>query len=54
MTILNRENDGLPSILLTLAGTVAREKAISRADLLRICVPLSQSDRDGDKRKDWH
>lgn len=52
MTILNRENDGLPSILLTLAGTVAREKAISREDLLRICVPLSQGDRDGDKRKD--
>ena len=52
MTILNRENDGLPSILLTLAGTVARERVISRDDLLRICVPLSQSDRDGDKRKD--
>lgn len=52
MTILNRENDGLPSILLTLAGTVAREKAIARDDLLRICVPHSTSDRDGDKRKD--
>lgn len=52
MTILNRENDGLPSILLTLAATVAREKAISREDLLRICVPLSQGDRDGEKRKD--
>ncbi len=52
MTILNRENDGLPSILLTLASTVAREKAISREDLLKICVPHSQSDRDGDKRRD--
>ncbi|MYZ42455.1 protein DpdG [Schauerella aestuarii] len=52
MTILNRENDGLPSILLTLAVTVAREKAISRDDLLSICVPFSPSDRDSDKRKD--
>jgi len=42
MTILNRENDGLPSILLTLAGIVAREKAIARDDLLKICVPHSQ------------
>lgn len=50
MTILNRENDGLPSILLTLAATVAREKIISREDLLRICVPLSPW--DGEKRKD--
>lgn len=50
MTILNRENDGLPSILLTLAATVAREKAISREDLLRICVPLSPSDRDVSSR----
>ncbi|MBX9602403.1 MAG: hypothetical protein K2X35_15445 [Bryobacteraceae bacterium] len=50
MTILNRQNDGLPSILLTLAGTVAREKAISRDELLRICVPFSQSDRDVDER----
>lgn len=52
MTILNRENDGLPSILVTLAGTVAREKAITREDLLSICVPISQGDREGDKRKD--
>lgn len=52
MTILNRENDGLPSILVTLSTMIAREKAISREDVLRICVPLSQSDRDGEKRKD--
>jgi len=50
MTILNRENDGLLSILLTFAATVAREKAISREDLLRICVPLSPSDRDASSR----
>ena len=52
MTILNRENDGLHSILLTIASAVARDKAISRDDLLRICVPLSQCNRDGEKRKD--
>lgn len=52
MTILNRENDGLHSILLTLATTVVREKAISREDLISICVPLSQGDREIEKRKD--
>jgi hypothetical protein len=51
MTVLNLENDGLPSILLTLASTVFREKKISREDLIEACVPLSQSDQDGDKRK---
>lgn len=52
MTILNRESDGLHSILLTLASVVAREKVVSRDDLLKICVPLSLVDRDGEKRKD--
>lgn len=46
MTILNRENDGLPSILITLAGIVLRENSISRDDLLKIAVPLSRNDRD--------
>lgn len=54
MTILNRENDGLHSILLTLAAVVAREKAVSREDLIRICVPHSQSDRDSEKRKELY
>lgn len=52
MTILNRENDGLHSILLTLAIAVARDKSISREHLISTCVPLSQSDRGNDKRKD--
>ena len=52
MSILNRQSDGLPSILLALAGAVAREKAISRDDLLRICFPFSPSNWDADKRKD--
>lgn len=52
MTILNRENDGLPSILTTLSAMVAKEKAIPREELLKICVPISQADRDAEKRKD--
>jgi hypothetical protein len=43
MTILNRESDGLYSILLTLASGIAREKTISRDDLLRIYSPLSET-----------
>jgi hypothetical protein len=43
MTILNRESDGLYSILLTLATGVAREKTISRDELLRIYGPLSET-----------
>lgn len=39
MTILNRESDGLHSILLTLAGVVARERAIGKDDLIAICAP---------------
>lgn len=39
MTILNRESDGLHSILLTLAAVVAREKAIDKDDLFAICTP---------------
>lgn len=49
MSILNRENEGLPSILLTIAAILVREKSISRDDLLRICLPDSL--RDGDKDK---
>lgn len=58
MSILNRENDGLHPILLTLARIVARDKAISRDDLINVCVPLSGIDKesgketDNDKRKD--
>jgi hypothetical protein len=43
MTILNRESDGLYSILLTLSSGIAREKTISRDDLLRIYSPLSET-----------
>ncbi|MFJ4543050.1 protein DpdG [Pseudomonas sp. NPDC088885] len=58
MSILNRENDGLHPILLTLARIVARDKAISRDDLINVCVPHSGIDKesgketDNDKRKD--
>jgi hypothetical protein len=49
MTILNRESEGLPSILLTISSILVREKAISRDELLRICLPNSISDSDNDK-----
>lgn len=49
MSILNRESEGLPSILLTIAAILVREKAVSRDDLLRICLPDSLSDDDNDK-----
>lgn len=45
MSILNREGDGLHSIVLTLARIVAREKAISRDDLINICVPHANSEK---------
>jgi hypothetical protein len=51
MTILNRQSDGLPSILITIAGTIAREKVISRDALLRICCPFSQTHSDDAKRE---
>ena len=49
MSILNRENEGLPSILLTISSILVREKAISRDELLRICLPDSFSDSDNAK-----
>ncbi len=49
MSILNRESEGLPSILLTISAILVREKAISRDDLLRICLPDSLNDSDNDK-----
>jgi hypothetical protein len=49
MSILNRESEGLPSILLTISSILVREKAISRDELLRICLPDSISDSDNDK-----
>lgn len=51
MTILNRENDGLYSILPTLAIAVARDKSLSREDLISNCVPFSQNDREGERRR---
>lgn len=44
MSILNLSSDGLYSIVLTLARIVAQNKAISRDDLINICVPQSGSD----------
>jgi hypothetical protein len=49
MSILNRESEGLPSILITITALLIREKAMSRDDLLMICFPDSLSDRDNDK-----
>ena len=49
MSILNREGEGLPSILLTISAILVREKAISRDELQRICLPDFLSDSDNDK-----
>lgn len=49
MSIINRENEGLPSILLTITAILIREKAISRDDLLKFCFPESLSDSDKGK-----
>lgn len=49
MSILNRENDGLHPIVLTLAGIVAREKVISRDELISICVPHASSEMEAEK-----
>jgi hypothetical protein len=49
MSILNRENEGLPSILLTISSVLVREKAISRDELLKICLPDSLNDSDNNK-----
>jgi hypothetical protein len=56
MSILNRESDGIHPVLLTLARAVAREKVISREDLISICFPLSsfvaENNRENEKDKD--
>lgn len=49
MSILNRESEGLPSILLTISSVLIREKTISRDELLRTCLPESLSDSENDK-----
>ena len=52
MSILNRENDGLHPIVLTLARCVAREKVISRDELISICVPHASSGTEAEKNSD--
>ncbi|MDO2901754.1 hypothetical protein [Pseudomonas aeruginosa] len=52
MSILNRENDGLHPIVLTLAGIVAREKVISRDELISICVPHASSEMEAENDSD--
>jgi hypothetical protein len=39
MTILNLQSDGLPSVLISLALAVAREKEIVRENLIEMCSP---------------
>ena len=52
MSILNRENDGLHPIVLTLARCVAREKVISRDELISICVPHASSETEAEKNSE--
>lgn len=47
MTILNRQNDGLYSILLTLTRTVVLNPNISRDKLIDLCLPHN---KDNDSR----
>ena len=47
MTILNRESDGLPSILVTLARFVAKEKEITRDNLLALCSRPGETSTSG-------
>jgi len=49
MSILNRENDGLHPILLTLARIIAREKTITRDELIQICVPHTEVNKESSK-----
>lgn len=49
MSILNLQSDGLHPIVLTLARIVAQNKAISRDDLIKTCVPQSGSANESDK-----
>jgi len=46
MTILNLQSDGLPPVLITLALTVAKEREISRDNLIDMCSPPSDISRD--------
>ena len=50
MTILNLPSDGLPPVLISLALTVAKEKEISRDNLIDMCSPPvdTSRDREGD------
>ena len=43
MTILNLQSDGLPSVLITLALMVSREKEIPRDNLIEICAPFTEA-----------
>ncbi|MBU9187920.1 protein DpdG [Burkholderia gladioli] len=56
MSILNLQSDGLHPILLTLARIVARDKAISRDELINLCVPRigidKESEIEADKEKE--
>lgn len=49
MSILNLASDGLHPILLTLARIIAQSKAISREELINICVPHSGPSKDDEK-----
>jgi hypothetical protein len=49
MSILNLQSDGIHPVLLTLARTVVREKAIPRDELISICVPISDSTKESEK-----
>ena len=46
MTILNLPSDGLPPVLITLALMVAKEKEISRDNLINMCSPPADTSRD--------
>lgn len=46
MTILNLQSDGLPPVLITLALTVAREREISRENLIDMCTPPADTSKD--------
>jgi len=46
MTILNLQSDGLPPVLITLALTVAKEREISRDNLIDMCSPPADTSKD--------
>lgn len=57
MTILNRENDGLHTVLLTLAGIIAdgENNPITCEDLLNLCAPYDgiSKERAGHTLRKW-